>query len=60
MKQYTVLADSITGIKGKQLVKGQKYPESEINSAHIDDLVKQGFIEEYTAPAPEKPTKAKD
>lgn len=60
MKQYTMLADSITGIKGKQLLKGEVHNEGEFIGEHIAELVANGSIKELVAESPLKEKSKKD
>jgi hypothetical protein len=46
MKQYTILAESITGLKGKLLFKDEIHPETEFVAGHCPDLEAQCFIAE--------------
>lgn len=44
MAQYTILADSITGIQGKLLLKGDVVNETEFITDHIPELITNGSI----------------
>lgn len=58
MKQYTVLCTSITGKHGRQLVKGESYPE--IYFMHIEEHLKNKHIEETKATPVLEPAKTPD
>jgi len=52
--QYQVLADTLTGIKGRQLKAGDIINADELEN-NIDELVRQSFIKEIK---PEVKTKS--
>lgn len=56
MKNYKILAESVTGYKGKQLLKDEVHPESEFMVDHCQLLCNAGHIEEVKE-VPEKPVK---
>lgn len=46
MKKYIIKAVYIAGYKGKQLKKGEEYPEADFYADHIAGLLQDGAIEE--------------
>lgn len=57
MKIYKILAESVTGARGKQMLKGNNYSEIDFIADHVKELLDAKCIEEYTEPAPVEATK---
>lgn len=50
MKRYIILAESVTGVRGKLMLKGNNYSEIDFIADHVKDLLDAKCIEEYTEP----------
>lgn len=59
MKQYKILASSLTTHLGVQLKQGEEVGENRFLATHIADLISGKMIEEVTAPEEAK-SKKKD
>lgn len=46
MKSYTILIDSIAGVKGKVMTKGESYLEHDFYADHLQSLIDNGSIAE--------------